>query len=40
MVGDRSFDVLAARAHGLPSIGVTWGIGTRARSSPTPAPTG
>ncbi len=27
MVGDRSFDVLAARAHGLPSIGVTWGIG-------------
>jgi phosphoglycolate phosphatase len=28
MVGDRSFDVLAARAHGLPSIGVTWGIGT------------
>jgi phosphoglycolate phosphatase len=28
MVGDRSFDVLAARAHGLASIGVTWGIGT------------
>jgi phosphoglycolate phosphatase len=28
MVGDRSFDILAARAHGLPSIGVTWGIGT------------
>ena len=27
MVGDRSFDILAARAHGLPSIGVTWGIG-------------
>jgi phosphoglycolate phosphatase len=29
MVGDRSFDILAARAHRLPSIGVTWGIGTR-----------
>ena len=28
MVGDRSFDILAARAHGLPSIGVTWGIGS------------
>ena len=28
MVGDRSFDIVAARAHGLPSIGVTWGIGT------------
>jgi phosphoglycolate phosphatase len=28
MVGDRSFDILAARAHGLASIGVTWGIGT------------
>jgi phosphoglycolate phosphatase len=28
MVGDRSFDILAARAHALPSIGVTWGIGT------------
>jgi phosphoglycolate phosphatase len=28
MVGDRSFDVVAARAHGLLSIGVTWGIGS------------
>jgi phosphoglycolate phosphatase len=28
MVGDRSFDVEAARAHGLPAIGVTWGIGS------------
>jgi phosphoglycolate phosphatase len=28
MVGDRSFDVLAAQAHGIPAIGVTWGIGT------------
>jgi len=27
MVGDRSFDVVAAHAHGLPAIGVTWGIG-------------
>jgi phosphoglycolate phosphatase len=29
MVGDRSFDIVAAHAHGLPAIGVTWGIGTR-----------
>jgi phosphoglycolate phosphatase len=28
MVGDRSFDVEGARAHGLPTIGVTWGIGS------------
>jgi phosphoglycolate phosphatase len=28
MVGDRSFDIVAAHAHGLPAIGVTWGIGT------------
>jgi phosphoglycolate phosphatase len=28
MVGDRSFDIAAAHAHGLPAIGVTWGIGT------------
>ncbi len=28
MVGDRSFDVIAARAHGIGVIGVTWGIGT------------
>jgi phosphoglycolate phosphatase len=27
MVGDRSFDVAGAHAHGLPAIGVTWGIG-------------
>ena len=30
MVGDRSFDVVGARAHGLATIGVTWGIGSRA----------
>jgi phosphoglycolate phosphatase len=29
MVGDRSFDILGARAHSLRSIGVTWGIGDR-----------
>lgn len=29
MVGDRSFDVFGARAHGLSTVGVTWGIGTR-----------
>ena len=28
MVGDRSFDVVAAHAHGLEAIGVTWGIGS------------
>jgi phosphoglycolate phosphatase len=29
MVGDRSFDMVAARAHGLRPIGVAWGIGSR-----------
>jgi phosphoglycolate phosphatase len=29
MVGDRSFDIVGARAHALPAIGVTWGIGDR-----------
>ena len=28
MVGDRSFDALAARANGVPAVGVTWGYGT------------
>jgi phosphoglycolate phosphatase len=28
MVGDRSFDIAAARAHGLRAIGVSWGIGS------------
>jgi phosphoglycolate phosphatase len=28
MVGDRSFDIVGARAHGLTSVGVTWGIGS------------
>jgi phosphoglycolate phosphatase len=29
MVGDRSYDVLGARACSIPAIGVTWGIGGR-----------
>lgn len=28
MVGDRSHDMVGAHAHSLPSIGVTWGIGS------------
>jgi phosphoglycolate phosphatase len=28
MVGDRSHDIVGANAHSLPSIGVTWGIGS------------
>jgi phosphoglycolate phosphatase len=27
MIGDRKFDVLGARAHDLPCVGVLWGIG-------------
>jgi len=30
IVGDRHHDVAAGRAHGLGTIGVTWGFGTRA----------
>lgn len=30
MVGDRHHDVEAARAHGMRSVGVTWGYGSRA----------
>lgn len=29
MVGDRQFDMLAARANDVPGVGVTWGYGTR-----------
>lgn len=29
MVGDTSFDVLGAKAHNIPCIGVTWGFGSR-----------
>jgi phosphoglycolate phosphatase len=28
MVGDRCFDIEGAHTHGLPAIGVTWGIGS------------
>jgi phosphoglycolate phosphatase len=28
MVGDRSHDIVGARSRSLPSIGVTWGIGS------------
>lgn len=28
LVGDRRFDVAAAKSHGLTSIGVTWGYGS------------
>ncbi len=27
MIGDRKFDILAAKRHAIPSIGVTWGYG-------------
>ena len=27
MVGDRDHDVLGAKRHGIPCIGVTWGYG-------------
>jgi phosphoglycolate phosphatase len=30
MVGDRHHDVEGAHANGIPCLGVTWGIGTRA----------
>lgn len=29
MVGDTKFDVLGAKAHGIPAVGVTWGYGKR-----------
>ena len=28
MVGDTDFDVIGANAHGIPTIGVSWGYGT------------
>lgn len=28
MVGDRWHDIRGAQSHSLPSIGVTWGIGS------------
>ena len=27
MVGDTKFDILGAKAHGIPAIGVSWGYG-------------
>ena len=27
MVGDTAFDVTGAAAHGIPTIGVSWGYG-------------
>jgi phosphoglycolate phosphatase len=30
MIGDTRFDILGAREHGLPALGVAWGFGTRA----------
>lgn len=30
MIGDRSHDIVGAHAHELPSVGVTWGIGSAA----------
>lgn len=29
MIGDRKYDVLGAKAHGIPCIGVLWGYGSR-----------
>lgn len=29
MVGDTKFDVLGAKEHGIPTIGVAWGYGSR-----------
>ncbi len=29
MVGDTKYDVLGAKAHSIPTIGVAWGYGTR-----------
>jgi phosphoglycolate phosphatase len=34
MVGDRRYDVEAARAHGLRAVAVTWGFGTRDELAP------
>ena len=28
MVGDTKYDVLGAKAHGIPAIGVSWGYGS------------
>ncbi len=28
MIGDRSFDIIGAKNHGIRAIGVLWGYGT------------
>ena len=28
MIGDRSFDIIGAKNHGMKTIGVLWGYGT------------
>ncbi|MCL2855858.1 MAG: HAD hydrolase-like protein [Defluviitaleaceae bacterium] len=30
MIGDRKFDILGAKAHGIPSVGCLWGYGDEA----------
>jgi phosphoglycolate phosphatase len=30
MIGDREFDVLAAKRNGIRTVGVTWGYGSNA----------
>ena len=27
MVGDTAYDVIGAKAHGMPAVGVSWGYG-------------
>lgn len=27
MVGDTAYDVIGAKAHGIPTVGVSWGYG-------------
>ena len=29
MIGDRVYDIAGAARHGIPSVGVTWGFGSR-----------
>jgi phosphoglycolate phosphatase len=31
MVGDTAYDVLGAKAHGIPTVGVAWGYGDTAQ---------
>ena len=27
MVGDTKYDIIGAKAHGIPAVGVSWGYG-------------